>query len=454
LSVSQLQLVASFAASGTFYVLAVVSVITRRSPVPPTLPATSDLGEQSPAVANLLANGGRLTPDAVPATLLDLAARRVLTIEETTPGSYGCRLGDRPADGLTPYEVRVLNLLRQKAQGGLVPASALTTGPADQAKSWLSAFRREVVSDAMHANLCKRRWPAGLLAALAALGLIALLLGVYAGDSHDVSWPQLFAVGAAISTFVVMSRVFGDDSELVTSTGLPVQARWLSLRRYLHQDEVFASLPPTAVAVRDRYLAYGAALGAAAAAVRAMPMGAESDRRAWTNYGGPWRQVTVSYPKHWPPAWGDSPRQDAGGALRWGAFGLFLLWLSSQLTSHLSFGPNTDALTRDLSIAIVLVEIASVGMVAIGLGLLIGAFLALFRTEVKGEAIRVRTPNEGGGCYLAVYTGVGNHVRAWVVRAELCSSLVEYQVVTVSVSPLFGYVHAVRPAVAPAPSAV
>jgi hypothetical protein len=44
------------------------------------------------------------------------------------------------------------------------------------------------------------------------------------------------------------------------------------------------------MAIWDRYLGYGAALGVATAAVHALPMGAEDDHRAWSALedGGGW----------------------------------------------------------------------------------------------------------------------------------------------------------------------
>ena len=47
----------------------------RAPPRPPLGPRTLDLGPEPPAVANLLVNDFRVTDEAVPATLLDLAAR-------------------------------------------------------------------------------------------------------------------------------------------------------------------------------------------------------------------------------------------------------------------------------------------------------------------------------------------------------------------------------------------
>lgn len=49
-------------------------------------------------------------------------------------------------------------------------------------------------------------------------------------------------------------------------------------------------------------------------AVQQLPLGAESDRWAWSRYGGSWRLVKVVYPKV-RPGWG-RPR---GQARRWPA---------------------------------------------------------------------------------------------------------------------------------------
>src|SRR6185369_1581117 len=119
-------------------------------PGPPTL----DLGPEPPAVANLLVHDFRVTQDAVPATLLDLAARRLVEIEEREPGSYVCRLEQRADTGLTSYEQRVMELLRSRASGGIVPAQALTTGPKEQSKGWWKGFEKDVIGDAQQRGLC------------------------------------------------------------------------------------------------------------------------------------------------------------------------------------------------------------------------------------------------------------------------------------------------------------
>jgi hypothetical protein len=198
---------------------------------------------------------------------------------------------------------------------------------------------------------------------------------------------------------------------------------------------------------RERYLAYGAALGVAAAAVRAIPMGAESDRWAWSHYGGQWRQVRVSYPNRWPPAWGSSPWQVGWTGILMTGFGGLVVWVTTQLLPSIEFGPSTDQTTRYISLGIVLATL--IGAVICGLGLVVIclAVVSLVRTErVVGEAIRVRRfgDHDSSRYFLAVYTGQGDHVRAWSVGAGVHSSVKEYEVVTVDVGPLFGYVRSVR----------
>lgn len=448
MTASDLGLAASLASSVAFFAVAGAVAITRRPPSPPSLPATSDVGAETPAVANLLVNGGHLTPDAVPATLLDLAARHVVKIEEAEPGTYGCRLATGPEPTLTPYEEQVLSLLRRRAVDGVVPAKALTAGPADEARGWIKSFNRTVVEEANRAGLCGPRWPPGVLALLGGLGVAAFMLAAFSGNPHQkVNVPQLIVIAVSVFAVVVMTRAFPDNTQVVTPAGLASQARWLALRRYLHDDELFAGLPPTAVAVRDRYIAYGAALGAATAAVRAMPMGAESDRWAWTRYGGSWHQVRVSYPRLWPPGWGYSSGQAFWLAIRAGAIGLFWLWLTTRILSQVNIGAQTDQLARALIAGTQLLNLIAVVALVGALWLLLAAVLALVGpTDVTGEAIRLRQMPGGNGvrCYVAVYRGSGDHVRAWVISPKHYATLSEYDVVTVSVASLLGRVLSVN----------
>ena len=444
---------ASLACTGAFLLVAGAVAVIRRPQSPPVLPAMSDLGPETPAVANLLVNRGRVTPDAVPATLLDLAARNVVKIEDADQGTYACRIGPKPANGLSAYEARVFDLLRRKAEGGLVPARALTAGPADEARGWMKQFRSEVIAEASRAGKCAPRWPRKVIGVLGALAFGAFALAAAGGEGDSMTLPQAIAVGFALLTAAVLSYAFTEEAQMVTPSGVGAQARWVALRRFLHQDELFPSLPPTAVIVRERYLAYGAALGVAAAAVRAIPMGAESDRWAWTRYGGQWRQVRVSYPRAWPPIWGYSPRAVGWTGIQAGLFGAAVLWLGTLMLPSINLGPRADQLTRYVSVGIVVASIVGVLALAFGLVMLSTAIVDALRVkQVTGEAIRVRRfgSDEHTRFYLAVYLGAGDRVRAWMVRPELYPALTEYEIVTASVGPLIGYVRSVHRASAPA----
>src|SRR5436305_12265584 len=129
-------------------------MLRRRPATPRVGPTTFDLGPEPPAVVNFITHGFKVTPDAVPATLLDLAARGVVKLEHRGPDEFVCRLGPEPA-GLAPYEQRVLSLLHDRMSGGVVPPGALTSGPADEASRWRKAFDDEVAADAGERGLSR-----------------------------------------------------------------------------------------------------------------------------------------------------------------------------------------------------------------------------------------------------------------------------------------------------------
>ena len=304
--------------------------------------------------------------------------------------------------------------------------------------------------------MCVPRWPPRLLTALGVL-IFAAFMGVWLGakensDSQDLFWG--ITAGVTLSTVAASAYLFRGTTQLVTRAGLGPQSRWLALRKYLREDELFATLPPTAVAVRERYLAYGAALGVAAAAVRAIPMGAEDDHRAWSSYGGKWRQVTVSYPTVWPPAWGASPGETIWRGVRLGGPAAAILYVFSLLLPRLSLAHSVDQATRDLSAGAVLVAAVALVVLSAGMWLLLAGVISMFGgRQVTGDAVRLRSRGDPSTCYLAVDDGTRDHVRAWKVSPAIYSSVTEYSTVTVTVSPLLGYVRRVQPAMAPQASA-
>ena len=415
--------IAATAAATAPWLLAVIVVYLRRRPNKPEPGSpTLELGPEPPAIANLLVHDFRVTHDAVPATLIDLAARRLVEIEEREPGSYVCRLEKRSDGELTSYERRVMDLLRSRASNGVVPTEALTTGPKKESSRWWKGFEKEVVSDAQQRGLCldildKRTflWLSGAAAAP------ATVLGVLASGR--------WGFGYWVVAFFFLGWIMGLNTQRETPEGLAAASRWLGVRAKLAEDESFETQAPIAVALWERHLAYGAAFGLAQAAVQALPMGTESDHHAWSSYGGQWHSVRISYPYLLPPGWGIHPLVvllRAGLALG-AAVVVFVL--------------ANDVGTADQLWVIVPVLVAAVAGLAI-----LGALVDLGSTrEVTGQVLRLRAygDDDSKRYYVAVDDGASATIRAWRVKPELYSPLRQYEVVTGTLTRNLRYVRAI-----------
>jgi Predicted membrane protein (DUF2207) C-terminal domain len=279
-------------------------LLTRPREVQPVA-ATQDFGgPESPAVVSLLANRWEITEDAAESTLLDLAARKYIELRQPANDPMHTTIHIRQADpgGLTRYEKRVFDRVAGLAAGGVVPMTALTFRDPAQAKGWAKRLSAEVVADARERGLSRRRFSppvltALTLAAVTAAGAVLVAMLHYANRTHPHDDP---AFGAAFFTFLVLSGIAGSvRGERDTPAGRQVAARWLGLRAYLRGDESFANLPPSAVAVWDRYLAYGDAVGATRVCSAVIDIGMGNRKRVWSSFGGTWHRVRVRYPKVW-----------------------------------------------------------------------------------------------------------------------------------------------------------
>lgn len=263
--------------------------------------------DESPAVVNLLIHGGRLSAEALPATVLDLAGRQHLTLDEISPGEYLCRLSHRspPVDGLTPYEQQVWTLLRDRAEGGTVPADALTLGASEESPDWWRAFQRAVVAAANEHGLTGNGGVRSLVlffvAALAVTGLFAAL-----GTTNQTAVGFAFLLAVALGGFLTLDR--GSIGRVTLNRqGRALARRWTDEGAALGASGGFHDVPPSGTAIWGRDLGYAAALGLAPAACRGLPLGPERARRAWVRRGGLWVLARVRYPRHLPPGWGRTP---------------------------------------------------------------------------------------------------------------------------------------------------
>jgi hypothetical protein len=404
---------AAVVASAGWIVAAAAVLYSRAPPQPAVGPRTLDLGAEPPAVANFLVHGFRVTDDAVPATLIDLAARNVVDIEQRGPGVFYVRLRQTSDAPSTPYERRVLDHLGRHAVDGVVPAEALTTGPQEDSARWRRGFVAEVVADAQTRGLSREAVGGAVFTVLTGAAVIPAGL-TWAAWEFEAGLMVFFG-GVAL-----LGWIRKQHPQRETPEGMEAASRWLGVRAEIAENPVFATHSPLQVELWDRLLAYGAALGVASGASRPLPMGVESDTEAWSAYSGQWRRVRISYPRLWPPGWGADPtRALLVGLALVGGLGLLLYFTGSSLLAAGVFG----AVPFTIACLGVVMGVAVVVMAA-----------ADWRTavEVTGPILRLRTfgDDDSRRHYVAVDDGTSEEIRAWRVTWARYEGLDQGDVIT------------------------
>ena len=138
--------VAAAAATVLWCLLVYALLLMTRTRRPEPQPAGLEVGgPEPPAVVALLCHEWRLGREALPATLVDLAARKVISFRSARTGHDEVLVsGSEPPD-LAEYETQVLAHVRSLAHNGVVPCEALTTGPEDESTRWFRRFERAVI---------------------------------------------------------------------------------------------------------------------------------------------------------------------------------------------------------------------------------------------------------------------------------------------------------------------
>jgi hypothetical protein len=434
------------------WVLVAGAVFAARRPVEPDEgPSTQELGPEPPAVANLLTGVFEVTSEAIPATLLDLGARRLLEFETLPDESTLVRLSRRTdRSALNDYERRVYGLVKDRAVNGVVPATALTTGEAGEvAKGWWKGFRKEVIADAQSRGQCVPVWSKGISAVLGLAALFPWFLLWASGkfnEPEDVETTPLMLVviGVAIVLTFIGARIAASDRQRGTRDGMEAGSRWLGVRAYIGETVTFPDLPPAHVLLWDRYLAYAAAFGVARECIRVLPMGAELDRRAWSSYGGAWRQVKVRYGRLSRPGWGLSPPMAILRGLFFGGIAAGAAYALLVNVDPLDAINDADAVTRYLGWGALALGVV-VLLLAFRFAYMVGAgsYDAFVTTTVEGEILRERTRsgnNDKVVHWVAVDTGKLPKVHAWKVTPARAAEVAQHQVVRARVTPLLGFV--------------
>jgi hypothetical protein len=396
---------------------------------PPTGLLTLALGPESPAVANFLVNGFEVTDEAAAATVLDLAARDLVEVEQRGPDVFYVRVRPDPDVALTACERRVLAVIERRSRDEAVPVEAVTTGSELASKEWRRAFSAEVVAEAQALGLSREALDSR------AFGVLVLAFGIPAGCIWAV-WglgPAVVAVGAAAA---LLGWLYTRHPQRETPAGLEAASRWLGVRAELATNPVFDTHSPLTVELWDRLLAYGAALGVARGASGPLPLRAEADTVEWSNRGGRWREITISYPKLWPPGWGAEP----GSALAVGlvAAGAAGYWLYRSGVDQLDVGP-TGWLSLLVSGVAVVVGVAVVIVASSDLATAV---------EVTGPILRLRSfgGDDKPRYYVAVDDGESTAIKAFRVTKDQFEKLREGDVVTVRTTERLGRVRWIVPA--------
>jgi hypothetical protein len=280
-------------------------LVTKARPIA-VPPATQEFGgPESPAVVSLITGRWELTEDAAEATFIDLAARKVLEFRQpgNDPLQTTVHVRDEKPAGLNAYETMIFERVRGLAMGGVVPLTALTFRNAGEATGWTKRLNAAIVADARARGFSQRRFSTAVVTALtivAAVPALALGLAIYlhtrrtGGDSGGA------VVAIAFMWFGLGIWAGRSRGERDTAAGRAAAARWLGLKAFLRAHESFADLPPAAVAVWDRYLSYGDAVGATRVCAAVIDLGMGNRRRVWSSFGGTWHRVRVKYPKLFP----------------------------------------------------------------------------------------------------------------------------------------------------------
>jgi hypothetical protein len=466
---------------------------TAPSPIEPAAP-TMDLRDETPALVDLLTGGFDVDDDAVPATVVDLAARRYLDIDELG-GEVTLRPRRESApsqETLTPYERRVLAHVEQHTVNGVAPAKVLTTGPEGVSERWFRSFTREVNRHGQSLGLCRRRFDLKHLAIAWAIVVVGggpgwLIAQTGPRTTDPAGWGTVgnLLVGLSLLVSVALAwlaiSISKSDRQTDTPAGRAAASHWLGVREHMRSVGDFEDKPAASVAIWDRYLAHATAMGLAPLVERQLPFDSEHDRAAWSMATGRWRRVRVRY-QAIVPQWGQSPvkvvfegliQAAVTGVLAYGAF----------LVSRDEFDLTAldDDQRRWVSLAAFAVSVLAVAVCAYAsLKVLLGLSDLFSRRSVEGEVVRARELQSGHRLpkvvqwlmysgqdehgrqrnwnrrvrhHLAIDEGDDDSIVAFVVRPQLYRQVPQGARVRAVVTSRLGYVRSVEVTAPPRRSA-
>jgi endonuclease YncB( thermonuclease family) len=401
---------------------------------------------------SLLAGYWELSEDAAESTLIDLAARRYLEFRQpgNDPTQTTIHVTNPNPPGLASYERRILDRVSGLAVGGVVPLPALTFRDPGQAAAFEKRLRADVIADARAHGLSRRRLGPTLLAALTAAAVVAAVgvgVAVLIGARHTKDPLRAAGAGWLVTMVVLSGLAHRSHGERDTEAGRAVAARWLGVKAWLRNTAAFADLPPAAVAVWDRYLSYGCALGCTRVASAVIDLGMGNRKRVWSSFGGTWHRVRVRYPRLWPRYGKTAPRLMVKGFFAVGVGFLLLYYWAKGVAAALreravgqSGAAHLAGTVKNVGLLIAVV------LLGYGLYVLVRTTLDLAAPRtVTGQVLwrEVWRQTSGGEDrppqptlhYLAIDDGTADRTTAWALPSAEISRCADGDTVTVKVRP-------------------
>lgn len=391
-------------------------------------PATMHLGVEPPAVVNLLITRGELTAAAVDATLLDLAARRILELHQPgrDPGDLLIRVRVAQPSGLSAYEQRVFDRCAAFAGARLVPLRQVAAHHVDGGPNWFMHLRAEVVHDAQARGLMRTRKMGSALVfgslvagmAIACAGILPLIspghgaLGSAIGTGAVLGW---FVASPTIAAFLMCFAVLHFRAPRHTDLGRQTGSYWLGVAGWLAAHESLASLPPAAVAVWDRYLAYGVALGVNPVADAGLDLRVGHTSRFISRYTGTMRTIVIRYPRD-PFAYTQA--------------GVRALWSAVVLAAWAVFWWRGEPLTKSwpIWVRVAILAVAVAWTARTTYRFVRSSHAKLTPMTITGQVLaahswRPRADHTAGWVQIAIDDGVHSRTRPWLVRADRAAGI-------------------------------
>jgi hypothetical protein len=432
---------------------------------------TSEIGDETPAVASVLTNGFTVTPHAAVATLLDLVARGWLRIEQVDDEVVVLVDGHGTLDDLlNPYEQQVLNHVHKLAAGTTsgVTGAGIEVAGLRLPRRWTRRFNAAVTRHARKAGLCRRRWPFVVLIVPAALLAVAgwqWWRSVREGDRTEIAdslLPRAVGFAVAIAILVVARPIFAlARSQALRPTDLGRQRAefWMSLRAWM-EPRGFEHASSTAARNASRAVGYAAAFGLAERATDELPVLPEDDRVAWSNAAGHWHVVRVRYP--FRPGYGRHPALVLLLGIVVGT-GIVLL---QRLLLDISKGHTLAGLVEDFEDQADIIHNVAVGIAAALMVPLLwmawlvvaGAFDLFATIERRGLVVRARRPQrvvpyrwllgplarrDRYALFVAIDDGRSDRVGSWLANER--TAVPQGARAHVRATPILGYVRSSEP---------